>query len=216
MTLDHIDDSAEYRYRGLLARLRDGRTARDGDFDELYPLRARAVSSAFWTPIAVARRAAELLVVDASSRVLDIGSGVGKFCIVGAAVTGARFTGVEHRESFVGIARETAVRLGVEGADFIHGRFETVDIAAYDGVYLFNPFAESLWGAEGHLDESVELSDQRFRDDVELAERLLASAKVGTRVVTYHGFGGDMPLCYRLGLREARASGSLELWVKTR
>jgi len=51
--------------------------------------------------------------------------------------------------------------------------------------------------------------------DVLAAEQLLGRARVGTRVVTYHGFGGVMPDSYRLALRERCYSGLLELWVKT-
>jgi SAM-dependent methyltransferase len=202
-------------HRGLLARLREGCAALDRDFDELYPLPLRSVSSSFWTPIAVARRVSELLVSDASTRVLDVGSGVGKFCIVGAALKRARFTGVEHREHFVSVAREAADRVGVDGAHFIHGTFESLDVTSFDAIYFFNPFEENLWGFRGHLDDTVELSHRRFEADIARAERLLAAARVGTRVVTYHGFGGEMPPSYRLVLRERQGSGHVELWTKT-
>lgn len=187
----------------------------DSVFDDVYPTTVRAVSSSFWTPVAVATRAAELLVQSASTRVLDIGSGAGKFCIVGAAVTGARFTGIEHRQHLVQVARLAADRLGIDGACFVHGSFDTVDVASFDAVYLFNPFGENLWDTDDFLDDTVELSRERFMADIDHVERLLTEARVGTRVVTYHGFGGEMPFGYRLVLSEYRHSGDLELWVKT-
>src|SRR6185437_914320 len=70
----------------LLRRLKNA-TLTDSDFDAIYPAPVRRVSASFWTPVSVAVRAADLLVDDPSTRVLDIGSGVGKFCIVGAAFT---------------------------------------------------------------------------------------------------------------------------------
>ncbi|HEX7669861.1 MAG TPA: hypothetical protein VF395_09770, partial [Polyangiaceae bacterium] len=88
----------------------------DAEFDVAYPPGIRAVSSSFWTPVSVALRAAELLVTTASSRVLDVGSGVGKFCIIGAAATGATFTGVEHRPRFVSVAERVADLFGVASA----------------------------------------------------------------------------------------------------
>src|SRR5207248_1405117 len=131
----------------------------------------------------------------------DVGSGSGKFCLIGAAATGARFTGIEHREKLVWTARTAAVRLGAEGARFLHGTFDSVDVSNFDGFYFFNPFGENLWSEE-HFDETVELSHDRFTADIERAEMLLTRARVGTRVVTYHGFGGEMPSGYRRTLRE--------------
>jgi hypothetical protein len=173
------------------------------------------MSSSFWTPVSVAKRAAELLAYTNSLRILDVGSGIGKFCIVGAAVTGATFAGIEHRRYLVRTARATAERLGVESARFFHGTFETVDVAKFDGLYFFNPFGENLW-SEGHFDETVELSHDRFVADTERANTLLTRARIGTRVVTYHGFGGEMPSGYRRIVRERWYRDHLELWVKTR
>ena len=195
-------------------RLREGRVV-DSEFDDIYPTSVRDVSSSFWTPVSVAMRAAELLVHRASTRVLDVGSGAGKFCIVGAAVTGASFTGIEHRAHLVETARSAASRLGIEGARFVHGAFDTADVATYDAIYFFNPFEENLWDSEARLDDTVKLSDERFIADIEHAERLLAGARIGTRVVTYHGFGGEMPPGYCRALRERCHTGHLELWVKT-
>jgi hypothetical protein len=157
-------------------------------------------------------RAARLLADIPGRRLLDVGSGVGKFCIVAAASVRATVIGVEHRRHLVEIAEGAAARLGVE-VTFISGTLDDCDPRDVDGVYLFNPFAENLSPPEDHLDESVELSEERFWRDIESMERFLRSAPVGTRVVTYCGWGGAMPAEYHLALREARA-GTLELWVK--
>ncbi len=202
-------------YFDLLKRLSEGRGVFDSEFDRIYAPDLRNVSSFFWTPVSVAVRAAELLVAGPNTRVLDVGSGAGKFCLVGAASTGASFTGVEHRERFVRAAGKSARQLGLDSVSFIHGTFESVDISSYDAVYLFNPFEENIWYPHDHVDRSVELSEDRYMADVLKAERFLRAARVGTRVVTYHGFGGVVPDCYRLALRERRHSGLLELWVKT-
>jgi SAM-dependent methyltransferase len=202
-----------------LRRALDEARADDGDpdaeFDAAYPPAIRAVSSCFWSPVRVALRAAELLVTSRASRVLDVGSGVGKFCIVGAAATGATFMGVEHRPRFVSVAERVAEAFGVTSAHFQCATFSTVDLEDFDGVYLFNPFEENLWGPVERLDETVPLSRERFARDTVRAERLLASARVGTRVVTYYGFGSVVPPGFRLALRERQRSGHLELWVKT-
>mgnify|MGYP000969840975 CR=1 FL=1 len=70
----------------------------DDRFDLAYPPEIRAKSKAHWTPVSIARRAAEFLVREPGTRVLDIGCGPGKFCIVGALGTEGRFTGIEQRQ----------------------------------------------------------------------------------------------------------------------
>jgi SAM-dependent methyltransferase len=199
----------------VTSRLREGDHVDDVDFDDVFPFAARKISSAFWTPVSVAQRAAELLVDSRSTRVLDVGSGVGKFCIVGAASTGATFVGIEHREHFVDVARDAAYRLGVRSAHFIHGTLDAVKASDFDAFYFFNPFEENLWGCHKHLDDTVRLSKERFFNDVKRAQQMLGDARAGTRVVTYHGFGGVMPRSYALCLQERFCSGSLNLWVKS-
>jgi SAM-dependent methyltransferase len=193
--------------------LREGRIGDDG-FDDVYPMHVRAISSTFWTPVRVAVRASQLLVRDAATRVLDVGSGAGKFCIVGAATTGAQFVGIEHRVHLVETARSAAARVGVTNAQFVHGTFDAMDSAMFDAIYLYNPFEENVWDRKSCIDEAVELSRGRFLADVERAEGFLAAARVGTRVVTYHGFGGEMPPAYRLALTERCHSGQLDLWIR--
>lgn len=186
----------------------------DAEFDEVYPPSTRTVSSMFWTPVAVAARATELLVETPSTRVLDVGSGAGKFCIVGAALSGASFTGLEHRQRLVDIATDAAARIAVEAARFRRGTIEDVDISEFDALYFFNPFEENMLHERHWLDGTVSLSEARYYADIARAEALLDAARVGTRVVTYHGFGGTMPLSYHRALRERCRSGHLELWVK--
>jgi SAM-dependent methyltransferase len=200
---------------GLASRLREGADIADSEFDQVFPLAARKVSPSFWTPVAVAQRAARLLAQGGSTRVLDVGSGVGKFCIVGAASTDATFVGIEHRGHFVDLARETACRVGVPSAHFVHGTLDAVHASDFDAFYFFNPFEENLWVSNDQLDDTVPLSNGRFFADVERAQAMLSQARVGTRVVTYHGFGGVMPAGYVLSRREPQRSGFLNLWIKT-
>ena len=70
----------------------------DADFDALCGSEIRKLSRIHWTPCKVATLAAELLVKSPDDRILDVGSGAGKFCILGALHTPARFVGVEKRK----------------------------------------------------------------------------------------------------------------------
>lgn len=198
----------------IVERLQQGLHVFDFDFDRVYPPAIRAVSSSFWTPVAVAMRAAELLAPSPSSRVLDVGSGVGKLCTIGALVTRATFVGVEHRPHFVELAEQSARLLGARGARFLCKDAKAVRIEDYDALYFFNPFEENLWPPEDRLDASVQLSPARYEAEVLQTERLLDAAPTGVRVVTYHGFGGKMPSSYRLLRSEYVHTGRLELWTK--
>ncbi len=194
--------------------LRSGGDVDDADFDALYPADVRAAGAVYWTPVSVATRAAALLAVGGTTRILDVGAGIGKFCIIAAAVTGTEIVGLEHRARFVDIARAAAERAGVTRVRFEHGGLEDVDPEEYDAFYFFNPFEENNWTADEQLDQSVPLSRQRFVLDVNRAEHLLARARVGARVVTYHGFGGAMPEGYRHVGRERHPRSYLDSWVK--
>ena len=197
-----------------LAAIRCGIEANDAAFDALFPPAMQSVSRRFWTPIAVALVAARMLVDRRSARVLDIGAGVGKLCLVGALSTGASFTGLERRPGLVDIARGVAGKLQLSTASFVHGELEAIDWGQYDSIYLFNPFEENLFGPEEQLDQSVPLSDARFHRDVSLVEHGLKAAPVGMRLVTYHGFGGRVPPGYRLMEEFGPGVNRLCLWVK--
>ena len=213
--------AASISFRGSIASarpvaraLRSGERVADRDLDEVFPLDVRRASRVHWTPVAVAAHAARLLVDQPGMTVLDVGAGVGKFCLVAAATVRARIRGIEQRAHLVEIARAAAVKLGVQ-VDFVHGTLDGQDPSKVDGIYLFNPFAENLSPTRDRIDNTVELNGERFRRDVDATERFLAATRPGTRVVTYCGFGGVMPESYVMKLREWHGS-NLELWVKRR
>jgi predicted RNA methylase len=184
----------------------------DGVFDAIYPEDVRRLSPTHWTPVEAAVRAAQLLTRSPGARILDVGSGVGKFCIIAAAAVEASVSGVEQRGRLVDIAKGAAAVLGVD-VRFTHGTLADCDPAQVDGVYFFNPFAENHCLPSDRIDDAVELSESRRLRDVAQARDFLRAAHVGTRVVTYCGFGGELPDDYECISRERRA-GILELWVK--
>lgn len=195
--------------------LRDGRHVRDAMFDLVYPEAVRRVSSRFWTPVEVARTAARWLHAEGARSVLDVGSGAGKFCIVASLTTGQAFKGLEQRAELVEAACTASQAYGA-ATDFRHGTVETFDPAAFDGFYLFNPFAENLYPPQEQYDTRPELSALRYSHDVSIFEHWLDHASPGTCVVTYHGFGGRMPRSYALLRSLHKGSGRMRLWKKVR
>jgi predicted RNA methylase len=204
--------------------VRCGSPLEDHDFDAVYSTRLRTLSRVHWTPLAVARRALEWLAPGPSDTVLDIGSGVGKFCLIGAITTGAQFCGVECRAELVAAA-DRAARLVAAGprAQFVHADAVTADWSQCAGLYMYNPFGEMLMPADDHSLDVISALGPRVRSErrhahdrqVALAEAKLRSVRAGTRIVTFHGFGGDMPIGIDLVERETIATGPLELWIRT-
>lgn len=192
--------------------LRSGRTVPDETFDEIYPDPVKKASSAHWTPVRVCARVVELLRLGSGDRLLDVGAGAGKFCIVAAAMSHARVRGIERQPALAEVAREAARRLRID-TEVQVGTFESEDVTAVDAIYLFNPFVETIL-----LPGVREVAGDRFAGraamDIATAEASLQRARVGTRLVTFCGFGGAVPLDYERLAQEAWDGGVLEVWVK--
>lgn len=220
--------------RTTLRPLREGQAIPDRAFDEVYPKWARTLSGTHFTPVDVAMRAARWLTepdVDGASfdddslslpasrdaskpvRILDVGSGVGKFCLVGALTTRAVFTGAELRPRLTTLATEIARRYSIKRCTFVAADVFTLDWAQYDAFYLFNPFAECLPECP-FIDNEIERTAEQYHRYVSALETRLEALPEGTRLVTYHGFGGRMPFTWTPVTTARMHAGSLALWRK--
>lgn len=183
----------------------------DAAFDATYTPAIRALSLMHWTSIGIARRAAAFLAPVAGTRVLDIGCGPGKFCVVGALTTGGRFTGIERRAHLVDVARKSVARSGVDNAEILCGDVVDIEFARFDAFYIFNPFAENI-GEAMAIDATVPLSPERHGDYIRHVAGQLAAKAIGTRVATYWGTCEEVPEGYRrVG---GMADGALKFWEK--
>jgi SAM-dependent methyltransferase len=183
----------------------------DRAFDSLLPTHLRQLSHRHWTPVDVAIRATTLLCPARGTRVLDVGSGVGKLCVVGAMSATGLWCGVEQHEPLVHTARMLASTLGVgDRTMFLHGDALSLDWDDFDAIYLYNPFENPLCD----VDPRQHVID--FRTQVAQVQARLAELRDQVRVVTLHGFGGTMPSSYDLRYHErVSAVGlNLALWVQ--
>lgn len=171
----------------------------------VYPPEIVELSAVHWTRVYIAAMAARMLVQDESARVLDVGSGCGKFCIVGALTTPGQFTGVELRRDLHELAVGAAQILEAD-VTFENRDMEAMDWSLFNAFYFYNPFYDALNRSEDGLD---------FLRQVETVKERLRKCRKGTRVVTHHGFGGDMPGDYKRVERHLVSAAILELWVKT-
>lgn len=183
----------------------------DAAFDAFYPEAVRIASEFHFTPVAVAKAAAAYLVDAVDTKVLDVGSGAGKFCIVGASTTEGVFTGVELRESLHDWAMEYGMHLQLERLLFLHSDIMNVDFRAFDAIYLFNPFYENI-DKSGKINTELRLERQRY-DLYSLYVKLqLALMPLGTKLATYFSYGIEIPKAYV----EVGSSGQekLRFWEK--
>jgi SAM-dependent methyltransferase len=203
--------------RHVAAALRTENCPTDREFDRFLPEDLRAVSDDYWTPLSVAKRAAEWLDDLNIRNVVDIGSGPGKFCVAAALVGRARFTGIEQRSSLVASARALANVFGVSGrVRFVHGALGVAPTPFADAYYLFNPFGEYWFDSSRDTEGDVEFNAARRAHDVALVEQLIRSARVGTWLLTYNGFGGRVPECCDQIRVDWTLPGTLRLWRKQR
>ena len=183
----------------------------DAELDQVFPEELRDRSHLHWTPVAIALRAAELLAPSPGVRVLDVGAGAGKLCLIGAIVTGAMWWGIEQDAVLVAAANHAAWALGIERRTrFVHGDGSRLPWDEFDAVYFYNPFTTLMLAP--HASPFVRYAT--IQSTLRRIEQRLATARVGTRVVTYHGFGGKLPPGYALSLREPAGGDALELWVR--
>lgn len=188
----------------------------DAQFDALLPVVVRRVSRVYWTSVDVARKAAQIMEHLGVRRVLDMGSGPGKFCVVaGARAPRIAFVGVEHRPQLVAIAQSVAAKLGIINVTFSVGDATRTPWTDFDAFYVYNSFAENEFAADDQFDQTVELSHARHLAEVKRVARRLASAPVGSVVVTYHGLSGPIPGSYDLLHLEAAGTGWLRVWRKS-
>ena len=182
----------------------------DAHFDALYPTGQRFRSYNHWTPIEVALRACALLAPQPDERVLDVGSGVGKVCLVGALTTRATWVGVETEAQMVRAAEAAARRLQLgDRVRFMNADATEIDWSGFAAIYMFNPFAEGLLDARRNP-----AARDRFALNIERAKAQLARTHAGTRLVTYHGFGGQVPAGFELAHEELARQDRLSLWVR--
>ncbi len=193
---------------------REKRRVTDYQIDHVFPQDVAKKSHPHWTPSEVATRALELLDTNDKSNVLDVGSGCGKFCIIAGLYSKGNFVGIEHRKHLFDIAQQIANDFQVTNVSFVHGDLRNIDWTIYNCFYLFNPFYENVMGPSFWIDDTLPINEDLFETYVKSVIDKLKTVKIGTRVVTYHGFGGNFPPDFICMIKEFIWSGPLELWVK--
>jgi hypothetical protein len=184
----------------------------DEDFDKyVYPEKIQKISKLHWTPIPIAMEAVKLLVQNNGDKVLDIGSGVGKFCIIGALQTKGIFYGVEQRADLHIISKKVIEEFNISNIQFIHSNINKINFSNYNAFYYFNPFEENIYPKD-RIDDEIPLSFSKYQQYTIYVRSEFKKLPIGTRIVTYCTDEKVIPPGY---IQEYHGlKYKLSLWVK--
>lgn len=188
------------------------KTLTDVLFDMHYPEHIQKLSRRHWTPVVIAEESAKFLAEGAGNKILDIGSGVGKFCIAGAQLFPDKtFYGVEQRASLHEIAVKALEGIGLPNVHFINDNFTHIDLSAYDNFYFYNAFFENIDSGD-RIDEDVRYDHRLYTHYSGKLYAALDAKPRGTRLVTYHSLDQEVPPSYQMVHRSEDLS--LKMWVR--
>lgn len=170
----------------------------DKAFDELIPDYLQAKIKQHFTPQEVIAKAAPFLCSSPHAKILDIGSGVGKFCLMaGTAFPNHNFYGVEIRDDLFEIACLLKKELGRTNVEFIHSDIKQIPLQDFDHFYLFNPFHENI-ESEHAIDEAMVLNEKKYLEYSGYIYRQLKRLPVGTRIASFHMPEASFPETYHI------------------
>lgn len=184
----------------------------DTAFDKLYPERIRQLSGKHWTPMEIAKKSARFLASEPGTKILDIGSGAGKFCLIGAYhFPSSVFYGIEQRKDLYQVAVSAKKTTGSQNVHFLFGNITQFDHSRFDHFYFYNAFYENL-ASDGHIDQLLPYSTELYHYYSRYLYNILESKRSGTRLVTFHSLEDEVPPCYQLV--DATLDLNLKMWVK--
>jgi SAM-dependent methyltransferase len=183
----------------------------DEKFNTIYPTGIRRLSEKHWTPVSVAKAASEFLVTSPGTRVLDIGSGAGKFCMVGAVHTNGFFTGIEQRAELVELTQNLSNKYSLDNVEFIHANITSINFNQYQAFYFYNSFYENI-DFDNKIDDSVLLNTGYYKAYTKYTLDQLAILPGGTRLATY--WAADKFIPHGFDLVESLYDGHLNLYMK--
>lgn len=195
----------------IFIRLKNGLSVSDSAFDRMYSKRIQVASEFYFTPVEVAIQASLFLSEHLNPHILDIGSGAGKFCLIGAAVSQGHYTGVEHDSTLHVSALKLAKKLTAKNVTFIHSNISSILFKDYTAFFLFNPFLELLQQANAGNDDRA-LLKAKYKYYTQFVFEQLRDMPAGTRLATYFAHPGTVPPNY--DLHSTSFEDKLKCWIK--
>jgi len=184
----------------------------DDEFDLIYPENIKLVAEIHFTPVNVSKIAARYLVERKGFKILDIGSGAGKFCMIGSACTDGYFTGVEQRKSLCAVAQKVSKKYNLTNVKFINANVLDIAFKDFDAFYFYNSFYENIC-ASGDINNEVELTLDLYVKYSNYVKEQLDLMPIGTKLVTYFSYLKEIPNSYKVKI--STLDDKLKMWEKT-
>lgn len=212
----HFPPFPNHSNNGLAVKLKKAHInaslfSNDAAFDWMYPEHFQELSLKHWTPLPMARKAAGFL-AEPRAKVLDIGSGIGKFCLVAAhEFPETHFYGVEQRHELVYHAEEAKKHTQLPNVNFIYANITQVNFKEFDHFYFYNSFYENI-DPLNQIDDTIEISESLYTYYTRYLFKALDEKPPGTRLVTFHISGKEVPSSYKLAA--IASDGLMKMWIK--
>jgi SAM-dependent methyltransferase len=185
----------------------------DSEMDQLYPESVQLLATKHWTPLNITKLVVQFLVPHKAVKVLDIGSGVGKFCLAAAFYKPqASFYGVEQRKHLVDYADEAKKSTGLQNVHFLHQNLTKLNFNRFDHFYFYNSFYENLMNTD-KIDDSVICAPNLYIYYNRYLYKKMEGMPSGTRIATFHSISNKMPPGF--DLVESHLDQLLKFWIKT-
>ena len=184
----------------------------DTQLHHVYPGEIQLLAARHWTPLSITQKVVQFLATHKGVKVLDIGSGAGKFCLAaGYYKPHASFFGVEQRKDLVSHAETARKILGLQNVHFMHCNLTELDFKQYDHFYFFNSFYENLMDTD-KIDDKIACTPELYNYYNSKLYEKLEEMPAGTRLATFHSLEDHIPRSYQLA--EAPIGNLLKFWIK--
>lgn len=185
----------------------------DLDFDQYLPPRLQKLSSSQWTPLFVIKEIVQMIKTHSISHIYDLGSGVGKFSILVSLLGEIQVTGFEQRKELLDLAQALKIKFKANLVEFSHLDFLELDFSHFDAIYCFNPLYETM-STKFSIDEETPKSSILYIQKILKLKSNFLNMQKGSKIITYHGFGGIMPKEFKLITKRKNYFGEIEVWEK--
>ena len=195
----------------IYLRLKKNLVLYDAEFDALYPNAFLNISDRHFSSIYVCQLAAQFLSKQEQAKILDIGSGAGKFCIIGAMANAkSDFTGIEYRATLHEEAQKLKNQLQLSNCQFVNGNILDYKLQDFNAFYMFNPFLEQK-------DKSAIIAmDFNHENEIDYLDYVLAKLEnlpSDTRLATYYIDKKLIPKSF--SLIKSQVGNQLHFFIKT-
>lgn len=130
-------------------------------------------------------------------KILDIGSGIGKYCILGAMIyPDIQFVGIELSKRRFNISNEFKKRLNLENVKFVNADFCEVytDYLDFKSVYTYNPFDMGVYLKKLKTNEIESLLMKKYRETL---NEYLSSLQKGSLFYS-NNVQQNYPNCFKI------------------